>query len=80
MTNKNALKIGFAASITPVAQAAYAALTTRYGNVALEEADIIVALGGARVHVANAAWLPTSGCARLRDEPWNDWFLDERIQ
>ena len=46
MTTKNALKIGFAASITPVAQAAFAALTKRYGNVALEEADIIVALGG----------------------------------
>ena len=46
MTTKNALKIGFAASSTPVAQAAYAALTTRYTNVALEEADIIVVLGG----------------------------------
>ena len=46
MITKNALKIGFAASSTPVAQAAFAALTTRYNNVALEEADIIVALGG----------------------------------
>ena len=40
------LKIAFAASRTPVAQTARAALIVRYGDVPQEEADVIVALGG----------------------------------
>lgn len=46
MTTKGPLKIGFAASRTPVAQTARAVLVGRYGDVPLEDADIIVALGG----------------------------------
>lgn len=46
MTSKGALKIGFVASSTPVAQTARAALIGRYGDAPLEDADIIVALGG----------------------------------
>jgi NAD+ kinase len=46
MTTKRALKIGFAASETSTAQTALAALVGQYGNVPLQEADIIVALGG----------------------------------
>lgn len=41
-----ALKIAFAASRAPVAQTARAALIGRYGDVAPEQADVIVALGG----------------------------------
>lgn len=40
------LNIAFAASDVPVAQAACAALIARYGDVAQDKADIIVALGG----------------------------------
>ena len=39
-------KIAFTASQTPVAQSARAALVARYGDVPMEEADVIVALGG----------------------------------
>ncbi len=39
-------KIAFTASHAEVAQIARAALVTRYGNVPMEEADVIVALGG----------------------------------
>ncbi|MFK7879960.1 NAD kinase [Roseobacter sp.] len=39
-------KIAFTASRAEVAQTARAALITRYGNNALEDADVIVALGG----------------------------------
>ena len=46
MTTKGPLRIGFAASETPVAQTARAVLTARYGDAPLENADIIVALGG----------------------------------
>jgi NAD+ kinase len=41
-----ALKIAFTASRADVAQTARAALVTRYGNVPMDEADVIVALGG----------------------------------
>ncbi|MEM8577972.1 MAG: NAD kinase [Pseudomonadota bacterium] len=41
-----ALKIAFAASAAPVAQTARATLIGRYGDVPVEEADVIVALGG----------------------------------
>jgi len=40
------LRIAFMASQAPVAQTARAALISRYGNVALDEAEVIVALGG----------------------------------
>ena len=40
------LKIAFAASAAPVAQTALTVLQARYGNAALQEADVIVALGG----------------------------------
>ncbi len=40
------MKIAFAASNAPVAQTARAALMGRYGTVPLEEAEVIVALGG----------------------------------
>ena len=40
------LKIAFAASRAPVAQTARAVLVTSYGDVAPQEADVIVALGG----------------------------------
>ncbi len=40
------LRIAFSASEAPVAQTARAALVGRYGNVSVEEADVIVALGG----------------------------------
>ncbi|ABG33440.1 NAD kinase [Roseobacter denitrificans] len=39
-------KIAFTASRADVAQTARAALVTRYGNVDVQEADVIVALGG----------------------------------
>lgn len=41
-----ALKIAFTASTTPVAQTARAALIGRYGDVPVQDADVIVALGG----------------------------------
>ena len=40
------LKIAFAASAAPVAQAAHAVLVKRYGDVPQDGADVIVALGG----------------------------------
>ena len=40
------LKIAFLASEAPVAQTARAALIGRYGDATVEEADVIVALGG----------------------------------
>ncbi|WP_114966058.1 NAD kinase [Alkalilacustris brevis] len=40
------MKIAFLASSTPEAQEALDSLTTRYGNVPPQEADVIVALGG----------------------------------
>jgi NAD+ kinase len=39
-------KIAFRAGTSAVAQAAHAALVARYGDVPVEEADVIVALGG----------------------------------
>ena len=39
-------RIAFTASRADVAQTARAALVTRYGNVEMDEADVIVALGG----------------------------------
>lgn len=39
-------KLAFVASPAPIAQKAQAALVARYGNVALDQAEVIVALGG----------------------------------
>lgn len=39
-------RISFAASDSPLAQEAHARLAARYGNVPIEEAEVIVALGG----------------------------------
>jgi len=39
-------KIAFAASPVPIAQAAFAQLSAKHGNAPLEDADVIVALGG----------------------------------
>lgn len=39
-------RLAFVASDAPIAQAARSALASQYGGVAVEEADIIVALGG----------------------------------
>tara|TARA_R110002051_G_scaffold36609_5_gene79313 strand:+ start:5795 stop:6559 length:765 start_codon:yes stop_codon:yes gene_type:complete len=39
-------KIAFAASPVPIAQAAFAQLSAKHGNVPLDRADVIVALGG----------------------------------
>ena len=40
------LRIAFCASRAPIAQAALASLTNRYGDHAEQGADVIVALGG----------------------------------
>jgi NAD+ kinase len=40
------MRIAFTASDAPVAQLAYDALVTLHGNVGVQEADVIVALGG----------------------------------
>ncbi len=40
------IRIAFSASSAPIAQSAKEALVRRYGEVPLEEADVIVALGG----------------------------------
>lgn len=39
-------RIAFKASPTPAAQEAFVALTARHGNAALEQAEVVVALGG----------------------------------
>ena len=39
-------KIAFTASPVPLAQAAFVDLSAKHGNVAMDEADVIVALGG----------------------------------
>ncbi|GLT09441.1 NAD kinase [Sulfitobacter sp. PR48] len=63
------MKISFVASRAEVAQTAKAVLTGRYGNVASEEAEIIVALGGdgfmlATLHETQALDLPVYGMNR----------------
>ena len=89
MTNKNVLQIGFAASRTPVAQSAFAALTTRYNNVALEEAAIIVALGGDRfmlqtLPVCQHLWVPVfvmnRGTIGFLMNEYNEDGLVERLE
>jgi NAD+ kinase len=55
------LKIGFAASETAAAQAAQADLAGRYGQVALDRADVVVALGGDGFMLATLAALAGQG-------------------
>ncbi len=62
-------KIAFLASDTPVAQTARAALIGRYGNVPVEEAEVIVALGGdgfmlQTLHETQALGVPVYGMNR----------------
>jgi len=57
------IKISFRASDVAVAQDALAALTARYGQVSVEDADVIVALGG------DGFMLETLSEARTLDKP-----------
>ncbi|WP_158968746.1 NAD kinase [Chachezhania sediminis] len=62
-------KIAFLASRAPVAQTARAALIGRYGDVAVEKADVIVALGGdgfmlRTLHATEALPAPVYGMNR----------------
>lgn len=89
MTSKAALKIGFVASRAPVAQTARAALIGRYGDAPLEDADIIVALGGdgfmlQTLHLAQNLRAPVYGMNRgtigfLMNE-YNESDLVERLE
>ena len=63
------MKIAFTASRAEVAQTALAVLSARYGNVAPEEADVIVALGGdgfmlQTLHSTQALGVPVYGMNR----------------
>lgn len=62
-------KIAFLASSAPVAQTARAALIGRYGDVPVEQADVIVALGGdgymlSTLHTAQSLNVPVYGMNR----------------
>lgn len=46
MPHRASQRIAFDASGAPIAQAALATLAARYGNVAVDEAEVVVALGG----------------------------------
>ncbi|WP_299968987.1 NAD kinase [uncultured Roseobacter sp.] len=64
-----AQKIAFTASRAEVAQTARAALITRYGNAAPEEADVIVSLGGdgfmlETLHKVQSLGIPVYGMNR----------------
>lgn len=64
-----ALKIAFAASPAPVAQTARAVLVGRYGDVTVDDAEIIVALGGdgfmlETLHATQALPAPVYGMNR----------------
>jgi len=63
------IKIAFTASRADVAQTARAALVTRYGNVDMDKADVIVALGGdgfmlQTLHATQALAAPVYGMNR----------------
>ena len=63
------MKIAFVASRVSVAQTAKAVLTGRYGNVPLNQAEVIVALGGdgfmlATLHETQALGIPVYGMNR----------------
>ncbi|GGG82389.1 NAD kinase [Salipiger pallidus] len=82
------LKIAFCASNAPIAQAALAGLTRRYGNHAEEGADVIVALGGDgfmlhTLHRTEALAVPVYGMNRgtvgfLMNE-YSEHALEERL-
>ncbi|MEX0286453.1 MAG: NAD kinase [Paracoccaceae bacterium] len=84
-----ALNISFLASDAPVAQTACAALETRYGNTAPEEADVIVSLGGdgfmlRTLHMTQTLGVPVYGMNRgtigfLMNE-YNEAGLIERLE
>ncbi len=62
-------KISFVASNAPVAQASCTELAARYGNVPIDQADVIVALGGdgfmlATLHDHNKLGIPVYGMNR----------------
>ena len=62
-------KIAFVASSAPAAAQAHATLTDRYGSVSVEEADVIVALGGdgfmlETLHATQAINAPVYGMNR----------------
>ncbi|MHA6345544.1 NAD kinase [Roseivivax sp. CAU 1761] len=86
--NRMSLRIAFAASDAPIAQAAKAALTRRYGDHAEEGADTIVALGGdgfmlATLHRTQALRAPVYGMNRgtvgfLMNE-YSEHGLEERL-
>lgn len=64
-----ALRIRFVASDAPTAQEAQTRLTARYGSVAADDADVIVALGGdgfmlQALHAAQDTGLPVYGMNR----------------
>ncbi len=63
------MKLAFVASQAPVAEAAAAALSDRYGGVPVEEAEVIVALGGdgfmlQTLHATEGLDLPVYGMNR----------------
>ena len=69
MSAETALRIAFAASHADVAQTARAALVTRYGDVPMDKADVIVALGGdgfmlQTLHATQALKAPVYGMNR----------------
>lgn len=83
------LRIAFAASPAPIAQAAKAGLTRRYGDHAEEGADVIVALGGdgfmlATLHRTQDIAAPVYGMNRgtvgfLMNE-YSEHGLEERLE
>ena len=89
MTTKGPLRIGFAASETPVAQTARAVLTARYGDAPLENADIIVALGGdgfmlqtlhSTEHLAAPVYGMNRGTVGFLMNKYNENDLVERLE
>ena len=83
------LRIAFAASAAPIAQAAKAGLTRRYGDHSEDGADVIVALGGdgfmlATLHRTQDLPAPVYGMNRgtvgfLMNE-YSEHGLEERLQ
>ncbi|SPF77887.1 NAD kinase [Pseudoprimorskyibacter insulae] len=83
------LRIAFAASNAPIAQAAKASLTRRYGDHAEQGADVIVALGGdgfmlATLHRTQNLDVPVYGMNRgtvgfLMNE-YSEHLLEERLE
>jgi NAD+ kinase len=57
-------RIAFVASSTPEAQKAAAALTKRYGNAPLDEADVVVALGGDGLMLQTLHWFMNKNVAK----------------